>query len=220
LTVPNRWSSVTTVAGLNKNTIKNKARRVFDPIVSGLASFGVSPFLVSLAGLVLSLYGAWVLAGGSLFWGGVWLIFAGVADILDGGLARHRGVESKFGAFIDSTFDRISELAYFSALIFYYIERPHGYSLLDISLVCVVLSGSILTSYARARLEGLGYSCTVGLMERPERLALLIVGLLLGRHVLTPVLVVIAVGSMITVLQRIYHGWRVTRERPAQTHVG
>jgi CDP-diacylglycerol--glycerol-3-phosphate 3-phosphatidyltransferase len=211
---------VTAVAGLDKNAIKNKARRVFDPVVAGLASIGVSPFLVSLVGLALSLYGAWVLARGSLFWGGVWLIFAGVADILDGALARHRDAESKFGAFIDSMFDRISELAYLSALIFYYVERPHGYSLFDIALVCVVLSGSILTSYARARLEGLGYSCTVGVMERPERLVLLIVGLLGGRYVLTPVLVAVAVGSMITVLQRIYHGWQVTRERPTETDVG
>lgn len=198
---------------VGKKPFKERARRLLDPVVSGLVSLGVSPMLVSIFGLVFSLYGAFVVAKGSLFLGGVWLIVAGLCDVLDGSLARARGSVSRFGAFIDSTFDRISELAYFSGLIIYYITRPQGYNLGLIILVCVVLSASILISYARARLEGLGYECYVGLMERPERLALLIIGLLLGSRVLAVVLFILAVGSVITVVQRIRHGHVVTREQ-------
>ena len=198
----------------DKQTFKDNARRLLNPIVSFLGSLGVSPMLVSIFGLVISVYGATVVARGSLFWGGVWLIVAGLCDVLDGSLARSQNTASRFGAFIDSTFDRISELAYFSGLIIYYITRPQGYSVSLIVLVCVVLGASFLISYARARLEGLGYECKVGWMERPERLALLIVGLLLGSRVLAVVLVILAVGSVITVGQRIRHGQIVTREEP------
>jgi CDP-diacylglycerol--glycerol-3-phosphate 3-phosphatidyltransferase len=198
----------------DKQTFKDNARRVLNPIVSFLGSLGVSPMLVSIFGLVISVYGATVVARGSLFWGGVWLIVAGLCDVLDGSLARSRNTASRFGAFIDSTFDRISELAYFSGLIIYYVTRPQGFSVSLIVLVCVVLGASFLISYARARLEGLGYECKVGWMERPERLALLIVGLLLGSRVLAVVLVILAAGSVITVAQRIRHGQIVTREDP------
>jgi CDP-diacylglycerol--glycerol-3-phosphate 3-phosphatidyltransferase len=196
----------------DRKTFKESARRLLDPVVSLLASLSVSPMLVSLFGLVFSLYGALLVARGSLFWGGVWLVFSGLCDVLDGSLARHRGIESKFGAFVDSTFDRISELAYLCALIIYYVTRPQGYSVFIIVVVCIVLSASLLISYARARLEGLGYSCTVGLMERPERLALLIAGLVFGSRFLAVVLVVLAAGSTVTVAQRIRHAYLVTRD--------
>jgi CDP-diacylglycerol--glycerol-3-phosphate 3-phosphatidyltransferase len=198
----------------DKKAFKDNARRLLDPVVSFLGSLGVSPMLVSVFGLVFSFYGATMVARGLLFWGGVWLLVAGLCDVLDGSLARSRGMESRFGAFIDSTFDRISELAYLSALIVYYVTRPQGYSASLIVLVCVVLGASFLISYTRARLEGLGYECKVGLMERPERLTLLIAGLLFGSRVLAVVLVILAVGSVITVIQRIRHGYLVTREQP------
>jgi CDP-diacylglycerol--glycerol-3-phosphate 3-phosphatidyltransferase len=198
----------------DKQTFKDNARRLLDPVVSFLGSLGVSPMLVSIFGLVIGVYGATVVARGSLFWGGVWLVVAGLCDVVDGALARSQNAASRFGAFIDSTFDRISELAYFSGLIVYYVTRPQGYSVSLIVLVCIVLGASFLISYARARLEGLGYECKVGWMERPERLALLIVGLLFGSRVLAVVLVILAAGSVVTVIQRIRHGYLVTREEP------
>ncbi len=195
----------------DKESFKKSARRVLDPVASLLSSLGVSPTLISIFGLVFSFYGAIQVARGSLFWGGIWLLGSGLCDVLDGSLARSRGLESKFGAFVDSTFDRVSELAYFCGLIMYYVTRPQGYSEFNIILVCVVLSASLLISYARARLEGLGYTCKVGWLERPERLALLIGGLLLGGRTLVIVLAVLAVGSVLTVLQRIRHAYVVTR---------
>lgn len=194
-----------------RKSFKENARRVFDPVVGLLVSLGVSPTLVTLFGLAFSVYGAIQVARGSLVGGGIWLIVSGLCDVLDGSLARRRGVASKFGAFIDSTLDRVSELAYFSGLIVYYVTRPQGYSQFDIVVVCVALSASLLISYARARLEGLGYTCTVGWMERPERLVLLIAGLLLGSRILGYVLVVLAAGATLTVLQRIRHAYIVTR---------
>jgi CDP-diacylglycerol--glycerol-3-phosphate 3-phosphatidyltransferase len=198
----------------DKQAFKDNARRLLNPIASFLGSFGVSPMLVSVFGLVISVYGATVVARGSLFWGGIWLIIAGLCDVLDGSLARNQNMVTRFGAFIDSTFDRISELAYYSGLIVYYITRPQGYTVSLVVLVCVVLGASFLVSYTRARLEGLGEECKVGWMERPERLALLIAGLLFGSRVLAVVLVILAVGSVITVAQRIRHGHIVTRENP------
>lgn len=204
-------------AYMDRKLYKEQARRLLEPLVSSLASLGVSPMLVSLFGLVFSLYGAFLLAKGSLFWAGIWLIISGLADSIDGALARRRGVENNFGAFVDSTFDRISEFAYFSGLLIYYVNRPQGFGLFIIILICIALSASVLISYTRARLEGLGYSCTVGWMERPERLTLLVVGLLLGSRVLAVALFLLAVGATITLLQRIRYAQVVTEEDTSPT---
>lgn len=197
---------------LDKQAIKDKSRTILDPIVSGLVSLGVPPILISVLGLVFSFYGAILLARGSLFSSGIWLIIAGLCDVLDGSVARRAGRSSKFGAFIDSTFDRISELVYFGAILVFYINRSDTYGSLMFVIIWVALGGSFLVSYTRARVEGLGQSCTVGYFERPERLVLLIVGLLLGHRMLSFVLTVMAVGTVVTVLQRIHHAHEVLVE--------
>ena len=196
---------------MDKQEIKHKARRILDPVVDRLASMGVSPTLVSVFALFFSLFGAYEVARGSLFAGGVWLLIAGVCDMLDGQLARKRGTETHFGAFIDSTFDRITEFAYFGGLIIYFTTRPEGFSVFVVFVTLVALTASVLISYARARLEGLGYDGTVGLLERPERIALLIAGLLLGRYLLVLALMLLALGSVFTVYQRIRHAYEVTQ---------
>ncbi|UCH82556.1 MAG: CDP-alcohol phosphatidyltransferase family protein, partial [Candidatus Latescibacterota bacterium] len=143
---------------LDKQTIKDKTRRILDPIVEGLVSLGVPPILISVLGLIFSFYGAILAAKGSLFWSGIWLLLSGVCDILDGSVARRSGRSSKFGAFIDSTFDRISELVYFGAILVYYINRSETYPVTMFVVIWVAMGGSILVSYARARVEGLGES--------------------------------------------------------------
>jgi len=199
---------------LDKQAIKDKSRRILDPVVSGLVSLGVPPILISILGLVLSFYGAILVTKGELFWSGVWLIISGVCDVLDGSVARRAGKSSKFGAFIDSTFDRISELVYFGAILVYYVNRSESHGSLMFVIIWVALGGSLLVSYTRARVEGLGQSCTIGYFERPERLTLLIVGLLLGQRVLSLALTVMAVGTVITVLQRIHHAHEVLEGPP------
>ena len=195
---------------MDKAKLKQTSRKFLDPITGLLASLGIPPTAITVLGLVISIYGATVVARGALFSGGLWLIAAGLCDVLDGQLARRRGAESKFGAFIDSSLDRIAELAYFGGIIVYYVTRPHP-GVFTIVLVLIALCGSFMISYTRARLEGLGYTCYVGWLERPERMIILMLGLLLGSWALFTAMMVLAIGSTITVGQRIHHGWKVTR---------
>jgi phosphatidylglycerophosphate synthase len=198
-----------------KKTIREKSRRLLDPVVTLLASLGVSPLAVTSSGLFASAIGAWVIARGSLFWGAVWILLAGVCDVLDGSLARRLGRETKFGAFIDSTFDRVSEFLIYGGLFVFFAD--HGYPRVLVVLVWVALGASFLVSYARARIEGLGGECKVGLLERPERFAILVVGLLLGPLGATAAVVIIALGAGFTVVERIFHARRVTNGSPGDS---
>jgi CDP-diacylglycerol--glycerol-3-phosphate 3-phosphatidyltransferase len=199
----------------DRTTIKNRLRRLLDPCVSLLFKAGVTPIGVTIAGLILSFVGAFAIARGELVAGGALLVVSGVCDTLDGSLARRSGKESVFGAFIDSTIDRVSELAYFGALIVYYVSWGGG-GRFAVPLVVAALAGSFLTSYTRARAEGLGIDCRVGLLERPERVALLVLGLLLGRTVLFVVIACLAVLSLVTTIQRIVHVYRATSGKGAR----
>jgi CDP-diacylglycerol--glycerol-3-phosphate 3-phosphatidyltransferase len=204
---------------MKKHELKVYARRILDPIVSALSSLGVPPVIVSLAGLFLSLYGALVVARGRLALGGLFLLLSGICDVLDGDIARRRGLASRFGAFLDSTLDRVAEFAYFGGLLYYLFHRPGGASDVVFVITMAALTGSVMTSYARARAEGLGYGCTVGIMERPERIAALTLGLLLGYRVLTVVLAILAITTTYTFIQRIVHVHRVSSadERPFES---
>jgi CDP-diacylglycerol--glycerol-3-phosphate 3-phosphatidyltransferase len=190
-----------------KKTLKDRARRILDPAIALLAARGVSPFAVTLAGLCASAVAAWVILRGSLFWGAVWVLVSGLCDVLDGGLARRLGRETKFGAFIDSTFDRLSEFLVFGGIFVYFAD--HGYPRLLLVVVWAAMGASFLVSYARARIEGLGGSCTVGLLERPERFAILVAGLLLGPRGTAAAVIIIAFGAGFTVVERIVHARRV-----------
>lgn len=193
----------------NKGEIKDSLRKILDPLVGFLAALGVTPTMVTVFGLALSAVGAVFAARGSLLASGIILLVAGLCDTLDGSLARLQGTVSTFGAFIDSTGDRIMELFYFGALIFYFLGQG-AFGAFMIFIVLVALAGSLLTSYVRARAEGLGLDCRVGWLERPERIAALVIGLLLGRVVLVISIHFIAALSAITVAQRIIHVRRVS----------
>jgi CDP-diacylglycerol--glycerol-3-phosphate 3-phosphatidyltransferase len=195
-----------------KNSIKLVIRGILDPVVSLIHQIGVPPVAVTITGVLISLAGALVVAAGHLFTGAVILLISGLCDIIDGSLARKGEKVTVFGAFIDSTGDRLTELAYFGGLIFYYL-RAVPVSRFHIFFLLVALAGSILTSYTRARAEGLGMECTVGLMERPERIALLIVGLALNTFILTAVILVLAVLTVFTFMQRIIHVRRLSAEK-------
>ncbi len=193
----------------DKGEIKDRLRKFLDPVVNLLAALGVTPTMVTMFGLVLSALGAFFAARGSLFVSGIILLVSGLCDTLDGSLARLQGTVSKFGAFIDSTGDRIMELFYFGALIFYFLGQG-AFGAIMIFVVLIALSGSLLTSYVRARAEGLGLECRVGWLERPERVTALVIGLLLGRVILVISILFIAVMSVVTVFQRIIHVKRIS----------
>lgn len=204
---------------MDKNQFKKVSRKILDPVVTAMAAMGIPPAMVTLVGLVLSLYGAVVVARGSLALGGLFLLLSGLCDVLDGDVARRRRLASRFGAFLDSTLDRVAEFAYFGGMLYYIVDRPGPVSNFVFVVTIAALTGSVITSYARARAEGLGYECTVGIMERPERIALLTVGLLLGYRVLVVVLTILAVTTLYTSVQRILHVRRVAAadDRPLDT---
>ena len=195
-----------------KTDIKDRLRNLFEPVVVFLSYLGVSPLAVTIFGLLLSLVGAAFVARGALLYGGLVLIAAGVCDVLDGSLARRLDRVTSFGAFIDSTVDRITEIVYFGAMIFYFLRTGQVNSVL-LFFILVALAGSFLTSYTRARAEGLGLDCRVGWLERPERITIIVLGLLLGRFVLMVVIVFLAFMTVFTFIQRILHVRRLTFEK-------
>jgi CDP-diacylglycerol--glycerol-3-phosphate 3-phosphatidyltransferase len=184
------------------------------PVVDILDSLGVTPMGVSYAGLALSVLGALFAGAGMLVTSGIILVVASLCDSLDGSLARKTGKASTFGAFFDSNADRISEFVYFAALTFYFSGRGSG---IMIFFTLAALAGSFLTSYSRARAEGLGLDCSVGILERPERIVLLAVGLLFGGRFLTAVMILLAILSIYTFIQRVLHVRNITAgEQPPE----
>ncbi len=171
-----------------------------------LAKTGIGPNAITTIGLVISIVVAWVLASGHFFLGGFLVLFAGAFDMLDGAVARLTGKTSRFGAVLDSTFDRVSEGAILLGLMAYYVERG-GYQ--EILLIGAALVGSFMTSYVRARAEGVGLKCEVGLFTRPERVIVLAIGLIANQVLV--VLWIIAVASNLVALQRLLHVRRQDR---------
>ncbi len=191
---------------MSKLDLHDAVRGKVTPLVAALDRVGFTPTSLTFLGLLLNFGAAWVVWEGHLFWGGLAFLLASAFDMLDGALARRQGRVTELGAFLDSTFDRVSETALFVALL--HDQAHHAYSLPWIGeITLIALAGSLTISYARARAEGLRTECKVGWLERPERIVLLGVGLLLGRPVLGFVLFALAPLTWITVIQRIAHVW-------------
>ncbi len=191
---------------MDRNDLKQQARARVRPIVLGLDRLGLTPNSVSVIGLLITFVAAWIAAEGRLFLGAIVLLVGSAFDMLDGDLARLQGRESKQGAFLDSNFDRLAESALFAGLAWFYMQHFDDRS----ALLCLLtLAGSLTTSYARARAEGLGTTCYGGWLQRPERMVLVIAGMLLGRHILSLILAVLAVATWATTAQRI---WTVNRD--------
>ncbi|TAN20837.1 MAG: CDP-alcohol phosphatidyltransferase family protein [Acidobacteria bacterium] len=189
---------------------------ILDKIVRSLALARINPNVLTFIGLVINLIAA-VLFGYGLFWqAGLVIIGAGIFDMVDGRVARYTNTVSQFGGFFDSVLDRYSDLALYFGLLVYYSRSNRE---LYVVLTAIVMTGSVMVSYARARAENTIKSCKVGFMERPERIVLVIIGALFNR--MEPVLWVIAVLSNVTVIQRIRHTYHETRamdRRPENSH--
>lgn len=190
-------------------------REFFAPAVAYavriLQNAGVSPDALSYIGFALTVLSALVLAGGYFRWGAVILFFASIFDMLDGALARATSQSTVFGAFLDSTLDRYSESVTFLGLAFYYSSVP-GFRT-EVILIFVIIIGSLMVSYTRARAEGLNVECKAGMLQRPERVVLLIAGLLLGW--MLPVLWLMAILTNVSAIQRIYEVYTNTRQQAA-----
>jgi CDP-diacylglycerol--glycerol-3-phosphate 3-phosphatidyltransferase len=188
-----------------------------EPAAALLTRLGVSPNAITLSGLLVAGAGAYLLSAGQLALGGAVLLASGVFDLLDGAVARATGRVTRFGALLDSVVDRVSEAAILLGLLVFYLGRPPSFdSDLGASLVFVALAGSVMVSYIRARAEGLGVECKLGVMTRPERVVTLGVGLVVGQWWLPAVSVAlgaIAALTIVTSVQRVTHVRRVLGQR-------
>jgi CDP-diacylglycerol--glycerol-3-phosphate 3-phosphatidyltransferase len=178
---------------------------VIRPIARLLISLKVHPHVVTFSGLVLSVLAFNFYRQGYFFYAGMMVVLAGACDALDGKLARETNKMTKFGALMDSTIDRYSEILLFLGLaIFFYGKHSHV-----IYLIIFAIAGSFMVSYIRARAEGLGIACRVGVMKREERITYLAIGSLLGAipkygiYVVIGTIWFIAILANITVIQRI-----------------
>ena len=188
------------------------------PFVNLFIRLGISPDVVTVVGTVGVSAGALVFFPQGMIWQGVLVVTAFVfSDLIDGAMARKLGRSSSFGAFLDSTLDRVADAAVFGGMALFFAWQAEDRVYLVVTLVCLVM-GSV-TSYARAKGEGLGYDAKTGLAERPDRLVGLLVPAFFGDLFGVPVvyevaLWVIAVLSTITVVQRIL---KVRRQAVAES---
>ena len=178
-------------------------KRVLDSIVNLLANLRVHPNILTLIGLVINIFAMVLFAKGIFVWAAGVIVFAGIFDIVDGEVARRTKRVTKFGAFFDSVIDRYSDLLLLLGLIIWYAKIDR---IFYVGLTGLVLIGSVLTSYTRARAESLIPACKVGFLERPERIVLLVIGSLTDR--MAAVLWIMAILSNWTVSQRIWYTWR------------
>ena len=181
-----------------RNRIRVVITRYFEePIVKVLQALKVTPTMVTIFGLMLTLGVGYLAAVDELVIAGILMLVSGPIDMLDGALARRTGKDSMFGALLDSICDRLGEGAVLLGLLIFSYDKG---SIMDVVLVFIAMVSSFTVSYIRARGEGLGVKGEIGLMTRPERLIVLALGMLTGY--LTISLILITVLSGITVGQR------------------
>ncbi len=165
----NKWESV-----------KKGAYKFLDPIINILVKIGITPNGITLIGFFLTILASAILIAGAelgdknnpdyVMWFGIVLLLAGIFDMLDGQLARKTNNMTTFGALFDSVIDRYSEMIMFFGIAYYLVSNDYFLSGL---FAFIAMIGSIMVSYTRARAEGLGYDCKVGIMQRPERILLI-----------------------------------------------
>jgi CDP-diacylglycerol--glycerol-3-phosphate 3-phosphatidyltransferase len=176
-------------------------------LVNALALSRIHPNALTFIGLAINIIAAWQFARGHFLAAGLVVLGAGVFDLVDGPVARQTNRVTRFGGFLDSVVDRYSDLALYMGLLVYYASiNRFGY----IVLTAIVMTGSVMVSYTRARAENSIPSCKVGFLERPERVVLIILGALFDR--MAPVLWVIALLSNVTVVHRMIYTWEQSRQ--------
>jgi len=187
------------------------AARLTPPAVRIIGKTGVSPNGLTVIGFLISIGSAVTIGMGYFLVGGILVLVAGAFDMLDGPLARAKGQTSTFGAMLDSTLDRLSEAAVLLGILVYYVRHDGTW---ETWLPYVTFVGSVMVSYLRARAEGLGLKCEVGVFTRAERVIVLAVGLVIGQWVELAVIValsLLAALAFVTVIQRLHHVRQLTK---------
>lgn len=186
--------------------------RLTGPIGAGLARTPVTPNQLTTLGVVLTVVAAVLVGTGRPFVAGWVLVAGGLMDTFDGALARARGDTSPFGAFYDSVSDRLSDGIILVGIAWWVREDE-----LLFALALVALVAAQVTSYIRAKAESIDLDCSVGLLERAERAVALMAGLVFHAWLLGAVLVVLAAGGVVTVVQRLHHVWcQIDRDLPPE----
>ena len=191
--------------------VREWAQTTMEALVRPLARLGVQPNTVTTFGFILSLVAAAAVWQGMWPWAAILVLVASAFDMVDGALARVSDQGSTFGAFFDSTLDRLSEAAIGLGLIGYFLSFGDNPTVMG---TAIMLVGSQMVSYTRARAEGLGLSCTVGWFQRPERVIALGLALLFPFDfiiVLKIVIWLLAILTLLTTLQRVIHVWYQSR---------
>jgi CDP-diacylglycerol--glycerol-3-phosphate 3-phosphatidyltransferase len=184
-------------------------------IIEICVALRIHPNVLTFTGVIVNVGAAWALASGRFILAGVIMIVANIFDFIDGKVAHRLHLESRFGAFWDSTLDRFSDLALLVGLIYLYSRLGRSDYVLIAALTLVF---SIMTSYARARAESLVEKCKVGFMERPERIVLFMIGAFTNR--MAGVLWVILALSVLAVGNRIYYTYLALNSLPMPTRNG
>lgn len=195
-------------------SIGRGAMRIINGMVRGLASLGVPPNILTAIGVIINLLCGVLFAMGNFFGAGVVLIVANLFDMLDGNVARLTGRVTRYGGFLDSTLDRLSDMGAFLGIMIFYARLTDHHSTVNVFLGGVGMITSVLVSYTTARSEGLGVKANVGFLQRPERVVLLIIGALSTwnwssqnwfANRMPQVLWVLAIGSVWTLVQRMVY---------------
>jgi CDP-diacylglycerol--glycerol-3-phosphate 3-phosphatidyltransferase len=175
------------------------------PIISILARTGISPNTLTWLGFVITIVAA-ILAGiGFLLAAGLVSLAGALCDTLDGALARKLSRVTLFGGVLDSTLDRLAEGAILTGILVWYVSTSDERPVIPALLISITIIASFTVSYIRARAEGAGIKCEVGITTRPERIILTSLGLIFNQVAIA--LIIIAVMSSVTVIQRLYHVW-------------
>ena len=191
-------------------SVKFGVRGAIQPLAVALARAGVQANWLTYAGFILNLGVALLIAQGWLMLAGVLFLLCNALDFLDGAVARAAGTAGRYGAFLDSVLDRYSEAVVFVGLLVWFARVD---DLPALAATALALVGSFMVSYCRARAEGLGLDCEVGLLQRPERVVVLGVGLIVADYALFPVLIVLAGLTNMTAAQRMRHVGKLFDER-------
>ncbi|KPK01322.1 MAG: hypothetical protein AMK71_06005 [Nitrospira bacterium SG8_35_4] len=187
--------------------LENKYKHLYEARLESIAKkIYITPNAITGTGLFITIIASVTLAH-DLFWGGILVLAAGFFDMLDGAVARAHDKSTEFGAFLDSVLDRYSDALIFLGFTAYFFKVQ---STTGIWLSLATMVGALLISYTRARAEGLGRECKVGIMERPERVMLLAFAAITGW--VQPIMGILFILTHGTAMQRIYHVWKVMKK--------
>ena len=193
--------------------VKLGLREAVQPLALFLARAGIQANWLTYTGFVLNLGVATLVIEGWLSLAGVVFLLVNALDFLDGAVARAAGTAGRYGAFLDSVLDRYSEAVVFVGLLIWFARLGDTPAL---TATALALIGSFMVSYCRARAEGLGLDCEVGLLQRPERIVILGLGMIAPDYLLTPVLILLAVLTNLTAAQRMRHVGKLFETRNRQ----